>query len=140
MKTRHDPSAKPYYRCLSCAKFRKACGGIPTRDLDLQNWCEYMRDVKEIAHLTNAYIAREADVSIKKIEDIMAINCDHDILRATARRIEQVVIGPVTKYFCDLDYDGSAATDRITSLLAEIEHLQKENERYTKIIDKYINN
>ena len=97
-----------------------------------------MRDVKEIAHLTNAYIAKEADVSIKKIENIMAINCDHDILRATARRIEQVVIGPVSKYFCDLDYDGSAATDRITSLLAEIEHLQKENARYAKIIDKYI--
>ena len=97
-----------------------------------------MRDVKEIAHLTNAYIAKEADVSIKKIENIMSINCDHDILRATARRIEQVVIGPVAKYFCDLDYDGSAATDRITSLLAEIEHLQKENARYAKIIDKYI--
>ena len=138
MKTKQDPSIKPYYRCLSCAKFRKACGGIPTRDLDLQSWCEYMRDVKEIAHLTNAHIAKEADVSIKKIENIMAINCDHDILRVTARRIEQVVIGPVAKYFCDLDYDGSAATDRITSLLAEIEHLKKENERYAKIIDKYL--
>ena len=138
MKTRQDPTAKPYYRCLSCAKFRKACGGIPTRDLDLKSWCEYMRDVKEIAHLTNAYISKEADVSIKKIEHIMAINCDHDILRATARKIEQVVIGPVSKHFCDLDYDGSAATDRITSLLAQIEHLEKENARYAKIIDKYI--
>ena len=138
MKEKHDPSTKPYYRCLSCAKFRKACGGIPTRDLDLQSWCEYIRDVKEIAHLTNAYIAEKADVSIKKIENIMAINCDHDILRATARRIEQVVIGPVTKYFCDLDYDGSAATDRITSLLAEIEYWRKENDRKAKIIDKYL--
>jgi hypothetical protein len=52
--------------------------------------------------------------------------------------MEQVVIGPVSKYFCDLDYDGSAATDRITSLLAEIEHLQKENARYAKMIDKYL--
>lgn len=138
MKTRQDPISKPYYRCLSCSKFRKACGGIPTRDLDLQSWCEYMRDVKEIAHLTNAYIAKEADVSIKKIEDIMAINCEHDILRATARRIEQVVIGPVAKYFCDLDYDGSAATDRINELLTAIEHLRNENARYAKIIDKYL--
>ena len=97
MKTRQDPSTKPYYRCLSCARFRKACGGIPTRDLDLQGWCEYMRDVKEIAHLTNAYISKEADVSIKTIERIMAINFDQDIRRATARRIEQVVIGPVAK-------------------------------------------
>ena len=138
MKTRQDPAAKPYYRCLSCAKFRKACGGIPTRDLDLHGWCEYMRDVKEVAHLTNAYISKESEVSIKTIERIMAINCDQDIRRATARRIEQVVIGPVTKYFCDIDYDGSAATDRITSLLTEIEHLQKENARYAKIIDKYL--
>ena len=138
MKTRQDPAAKPYYRCLSCAKFRKACGGIPTRDLDLQGWCEYMRDVKEIAHLTNAYIAKESEVSLKTIERIMSLNYDQDIRRATARRIEQVVIGPVAKYFCDLDYDGSAATDRITSLLAEIEHLRKENDRYAKIIDKYL--
>jgi hypothetical protein len=97
-----------------------------------------MRDVKEIAHLTNAYISKESDVSIKTIERIMAINCDQDIRRATARRIEQVVIGPVSKHFCDLDYDGSAATDRITNLLAEIEYLKKENVRYAKIIDKYL--
>ena len=138
MKTRNDPSAKPYYRCLTCDKFRKACGGIPTRDLDLQNWCEYMRDVKEIAHLTNAYIAEKADVSVKRVEQIMAINCDTDIRRATARRIEQVVIGPVTKYFCDMDYDSSAATNRIAELLSQIEELRKTNTRYEKIIDKYI--
>ena len=137
MKTRHDPSTKPYYRCLSCAKFRKACGGIPTRDLDLENWCEYMRDVKEIAHLTNAHIAQESDVSIKTIERIMAINIEQDIMRATARRIELAVIGPVSKYFCDLDYDDSTATDRINALLVQIEHLRKENERYAKVIDKY---
>lgn len=138
MKIRNDPSTKPYYRCLSCSKFRKDCGGIPTRDLDLQNWCEYMRDVKEIAHLTNAFIAKEADISVKTIERIMAINCDQDIRRATARRIEQVVIGPVSKYFCDLDYDGSAAAEKIANLLAENERLKQENTRYTRIIDKYI--
>lgn len=138
MKKRTDPSTKPYYRCLSCAKFRSACGGIPTRDLDLQNWSEYMRDVKELAHLTNAFIAEKADVSIKTIERIMAINCDTDIRRATARRIEQVVIGPVTKYFCDMDYDSSEATSRIAELLSQIEELRKVNIRYEKIIDKYI--
>ena len=138
MKARQDPTTKPYYRCLSCAKFRKACGGIPTRDLDLQSWCEYMRDVKEIAHLTNAYISKESEVSLKTIERIMALNHDQDIMRATARRIEMVVIGPVSKYFCDLDYDDSSAIDRINALLVQIEHLRKENERYAKIIDKYL--
>ena len=68
----------------------------------------------------------------------MAINCEHDVLRATARRIEQVVIGPVAKYFCDLDYDDSSATEQIAALLGKIERLEKDNERYAKIIDKYI--
>ena len=137
MKTRQDPAAKPYYRCLSCAKFRKACGGIPTRDLDFQSWCEYMRDIKELAHLSNAYISKEADVSIKTVERIIGINCEQDIMRTTARRIELAVIGPVGKHFCDLDYD-SVAAERIASLLADIEYWKKENDRKAKIIDKYL--
>ena len=138
MKVRQDPSTKPYYRCLSCAKFRKNCGGIPTRGMDLQNWCEYMRDVKELAHLTNAYIAKEADVSIKTIERLMAINVDQDIMRATARRIELVVIGPVGDHACHLDYDDSPVSERIDRLRAEIEYWRAENERKAKIIDKYL--
>lgn len=138
MKTRQDPSAKPYYRCLSCPQFRKACGGIPTRGLDLQNWCEYMRDVKEAKHLSNADIAKEADVSIKTIERIMAIAFEQDILRATARRIELAVIGPVGKHFCCQDYDFSTSAERINSLLAEVEYWKKENDRKAKIIDKYL--
>ena len=138
MKTRQDPSTKPYYRCLSCAQFRKSCGGIPTRGMDLQNWCEYMRDVKEVAHLTNAYISKEADVSVKTIERIMAINFEQDILRATARRIELAVIGPVGKHICDLDYADATAAERIARLLAEVEYWKKENDRKAKIIDKYL--
>ena len=138
MKVRQDPSAKPYFRCLSCNRFRRTCGGMPTRGMDLQNWCEYMRDVKEIAHLTNADIAKNADVSIKTIERIMAINCDQDIMRATARRIELAVIGPVGEHTCYLDYGDGTSAERIKSLLAEVEHLRQENARYAKIIDKYL--
>ena len=88
--------------------------------------------------MTNAYIAERSEVSIKTVEKIMAINFEQDIMRSTARRIEIAIIGPVAKHFCDLDYDGSAATDRINSLLVQIEHLKKENDRYAKIIDKYL--
>lgn len=137
MKERHDPSTKPYYKCLSCPRFRKVCGGIPTRGMDLQNWCEYMRDVKELAHLTNAYIAKEADVSIKSVERIMAINTEQDIMRATARRIELVVIGDVGEHICFCNSDNTAA-ERIAELIAAVEHLRKESERYAKIIDKYL--
>ena len=135
MKERHDPSGKPYYRCLSCTRFRNTCGGRPTRGLDLQEWCEYMRDVKEHFHLTNSYIAKESDVSIKTIERIMALNYDQDIMRATTRSIELAVIGPVGDHTCYQTYDNSAATNK---LLAEVESLRKEKERLEKIIDRYM--
>ena len=138
MKTRQDPAAKPYYRCLSCAKFRKACGGIPTRDLDLQGWCEYMRDVKELAHLTNKDIAKESEVSEKTIERLMSLNYENDIMRATARRIELAIIGPVGDHTCYMDYSSDTAAERINRLLAEIEFWKKENDRKAKIIDKYL--
>jgi hypothetical protein len=138
MKTKRDPSTKPYYRCLSCPRFRVICGGRPTRDYDFQTWCELIRDVKEHYHLTNAYIAKEADVSIKTIERITAINLDQDIMRATARRIEQVVLGPVGEHTCYLDYSDDTAVERIDRLLQEIEYWKKENDRKAKIIDKYL--
>lgn len=138
MKTRPDPSTKPYYRCLSCARFRKNCGGRPTRDYDLQSWCEYMCDVKELAHLTNAYIAKEADVSIKTIERIMSVNIEQDIMRATARRIELAIIGPVGDHTCYMDYGSDTSAERINRLMAEIEYWRKENDRKAKIIDKYL--
>lgn len=138
MKTRQDPSTKPYYRCLSCQRFRKSCGGIPTRGMDLQEWCEYMRDVKESFHLTNANIARDAEVSKATIEKIMALNYESDIMRATARRIELVVIGPVGDHDCDHDREGMKSSERIAKLLAEIEYWKRENDRKAKIIDKYL--
>ena len=106
--------------------------------MDLQNWCEYMRDVKDIARLTNAFIAKEAEVSVKTIEKIMALNIEQDILRATARRIELVVIGPVREHLCDLDYDKNTTTETINKLQAEVEYWKKENDRKAKIIDKYL--
>ena len=139
MKTRHDPSSKPYYKCLSCDRFRKTCGGMPTRGMDLHEWCEYMRDIKEVAHLTNAFISKEADVSIKTIERIMAINFEQDIMRATARRIELAVIGPVSKHFCYQDNSDSATTDSINALQVAVEHLREENARYAAMLDQFLN-
>ena len=138
MKTRTDPSTKPYFRCLSCHKFRKDCGGMPTRGMDLKEWCEYMRDVKEMARLTNADIAKASDVSIKTIERIMAINCDQDIMRSTARRIELAVVGTVSQHLCQLDYTDGTTAEKIDRLLAEIDYWRKENDRKARIIDRYL--
>ena len=137
MKTRPDSSSKPYYRCLSCPRFGISCGGHSTRDMDLHSWCEYMRDVKEVKHRTNAAIAAAAEVSIKTIERIMAISIDQDIRRETARRIEIAVIGTSNQYPCYLDYDDSTLVEKIKALQADLEFWRKENDRKAKIIDKY---
>ena len=138
MRVRPDPSTKPYYRCLTCMRFKKNCGGRPTRDMDLQNWCEYICDVMDTFHMTNAYVAKESEVSIKTVEKIRAINCDQDIMRGTARRIEQIVLGPVGEHTCYLDYSDDNAVERINKLLAKVESLKKEKDRLAKIIDKYL--
>lgn len=145
MKQRHDTSNKPYFRCLSCHQFRRMCGGRPTRDMDLKNWCEYMRDVMEAEGLTNAYVAKESEVSLRTIERIRSVNIDQDIMRATARRIELVVIGPVIRHICDLDSELGNTSEKIAILEAElaaakedVAYWRKENDRKAKIIDKYL--
>ena len=138
MKTRHDPSTKPYYKCLSCPRFRHTCAGLPTRDMTLQEWCELIGDVMDIFHLSNAYVAEKAETSVKTIERIRALNIDQDIMRGTSRRVEQVVLGPVGNHACYLDHDPTAATELITQLRAEVEYWKKENDRKAKIIDKYL--
>ena len=106
--------------------------------MDLDEWCEYMRDVKDTFHLTNAHIAKESEVSLTTIENIMALSRTQDIMRATARRIELVVIGPVRDHICYLDYDKNAISETISKLQAEVEFWRKENDRKNKIIDKYL--
>lgn len=137
MKTRSDPSVKPYYKCLSCHRFRNACGGIPTREMDLTEWCEYMRDVSDLFHLTNEYIATAAEVSVNTVERVMAINVKQDIMRANARRIELVVIGPVGKHICEID---GVTSEKLSKLLAEVEYWKNENDRKARIIDKLLDN
>ena len=137
MRIRPDPSTKPYYRCLSCLRFRTVCGGRPTRDMDLREWCEYICDVMDVFHLSIAYVAKEADVSTKTMERVRAINCEQDIMRGTTRRVEQVVLGPVGHHTCYLDQDHTAA-DTISQLRSEVEFWKKENDRKAKIIDKYL--
>ena len=114
------------------------CGGIPTRGLDLKEWSELIRDVMDFFHLSCAYVAKEADVSQRTVERIHAVNIEQDIMRATARRIEQIVLGSVTRFICDMDYDEKSAAEKIVSLEAEVAYWRKENDRKAKIIDKYL--
>ena len=138
MKTRPDISAKPYYTCFLCPRFRNTCGGRPTREMTLLEWCEYMRDIRDYFGLSNDYITQKAESSSGTTERIMALNTEHDIMRSTARKYEMAEIGPVGEFTCYLDYNDSAATERINRLMQEIEYWRKENDRKAKIIDKYL--
>lgn len=143
MKQRKDLSQTPYYRCLICPRFRTLCGGRPTRDMDLLSWCEYICDVMTHFGLTIAYVAKEAEVSEKRIEQIRSKDTRNDIMRATARRIEQVVLGPVGEHTCYLDTGTNA--EQVAKLLSELEaankkivRLETSNTLLEKIIDRYM--
>lgn len=143
MKQRKDLSQTPYYRCLSCPRFRTLCGGRPTRDMDLESWYEYICDVMTHFGLTIAYVAKEAEVSEKRVEQIRSKDTRNDIMRATARRIEQVVLGPVGEHTCYLDTGTNA--EQVAKLLAELEaakeeaaYWRRESDLKTKIISKYL--
>lgn len=146
MKQKRDITNKPYYRCFICPRFRKLCGGRPTRDWDFLEWCEYMRDARDWFNLSNDYITEKAQSSDGTTERIMSVKSNQDIMRATARRYEQAIIGPVGEFTCYFDHDHTAA-DQIAKLQAEIIALKedlaywkKENDRKAKIIDKYLDN
>ena len=105
--------------------------------MNLLESCEYIRDIKDHFHIPTAYITEKAEASAKTTERIMALNTDQDIMRATARRYEQAVIGPVGEFTCCCDHTNENK-ELIEKLLAEIEALKEENARKAKIIDKLL--
>ena len=130
MKRKTDFSAKPYYKCLTCEhRIAKHCNGIRTAPLELAAWCEYMRDMKEVNGLTNAYIAENSGVSVKTIERIMAINCEQDIMRETARRIENAIIGSSNQFPCYLTIKETAADNNDMKAIVDSIHTSYAAER-----------
>lgn len=132
MKNKNNFSDKPYNRCLSCDHRKVRCDGPRTAGLPLERWCEYMRDLKEINGLTNAYIAEESGISIKTIERLMALNADKDILRETARRIENVIIGSTSKYPCYLAFEEEhyPHEQKLSDAMRELQRALDDNEDY----------
>ena len=163
MKNHPELAEKPYATCLSCKHRKVRCNGRRTAPMDLLTWCAYMRDMKEANHLTNADIADKSGISIKTIERIMALNCDQDIMRDTARRIENAVVGSESHHLCHLTLEENAPAETtklidgihssysaemktireeakimIERLRSEVDYLRVENERKSKIIEKLL--
>ena len=137
MKKVLDFTDKPYYKCLVCSHFSEKRCGIPLSRLPLEDWCICIRVVKDAKHLTNAYVAEKADVSIKTIEKIVALNCDQDIRRDTARRIEDAVFGDPCDIVCYLEIADSVpeASERLNSAMIDLERALSDNEDIRKAMD-----
>ena len=137
MKKVLDFADKPYYKCLVCSHFTETRCGIPLSRLPLYDWCVCIRVVKDAKHLTNAYVAEKADVSVKTIEKIVALNCDQDIRRDTARRIEDAVFGDPCDIVCYLEMADSVpeASERLNTAMIDLERALSDNEDIRKAMD-----
>ena len=138
MKRNKSIADKPYNRCLTCHhRIEKRCDGPRTSAMELPRWCEFMRAMKEANDLTNAEVAERSGVSIKTIERLMAMNCDQDIMRETARRIEDAIIGSSNQYPCYLAYDENVpqTSEQLANALLELERALADNADYRKALD-----
>lgn len=137
MKLRTNVTEKPYNRCLSCPHRQVRCDGPRTSAMPLERWCEFMRDMKELNGLTNAYIAEKADISVKTIERLMAQDCSQDIRRETARRIEDAIIGSSNQYPCYLAFEeGLPDESKMNDAMRELERALADNQDYREALDK----
>ena len=140
MKVKSDLTGKPYYKCVDCPN-RKAhrCNFTRTSEMPLLQWCEYIRDFKLINGLTNEYIAEKSGVSIKTIERIMALNCDQDIMRETARRIEIAVCGAATHFPCYMvaEEEKLAIEQKLQEALKDLERISAERQAYKADLDRF---
>lgn len=137
MKAKREYGDKPYNRCLSCPHRKVRCDGPRTSAMELLRWCEFMRDMKETNKLTNAYISEKSGVSIKTIERLMALNIEQDIMRETARRIEDAIIGSSNQYPCILAYEESVPEERqkLSDTQRDLERAVADNKDIRAVLD-----
>lgn len=138
MKKKPNISDKPYNRCLQCQhRVEKRCDGPRTSAMDLERWCEFMRAMKEANGLTNQEVADRSGISVKTIERLMAQNVDQDIMRETARRIEDAIIGSSNQYPCYLAFEENVpvSNEKLNDALRELERALDDNEDYRKALD-----
>lgn len=138
MKNKTAISEKPYNMCLPCKhRIAHRCDGPRTSAMTLERWCEFMRDMKEANGLTNAYIAEKSGVSVKTVERLMAQNCEQDIMRETARAIEDAIIGSSNQYPCYLAFEESIpdASQKLSEAMSELERALNDNKDYRTALD-----
>ena len=131
---------EPYKACLECSH-RKAtrCKGPRTSNMTLQEWCKFIKAIKEAAGYTNQEVADGADVSLSTVESIMSLNREKDIMRDTARRIENFVLGVGTGYPCYLAFEENIpdVSQRVSNAMRDLE--RELDEKHLAALDNLRN-
>lgn len=138
MKRQREFGDKPYNRCLSCPHRRIRCDGPRTAGLFLERWWEYMRDLMAVNELSNAYVAEQSELSIKTIERVLGPTPPtQDIMRDTARRIENAIIGATSQYPCYLAFEeeNMPESQKTNDALLELERALADNRDYRVALD-----
>lgn len=115
---------EPYKACLDCShRAATRCKGPRTSNMTLQEWCKFIRAVKEKAGYTNIEVAEGARVSLSTVESIMSLSRENDILRDTARAIENFVLGVGTGYPCYLAFEENIpdVSQRVSNAMHDLE-------------------
>lgn len=115
---------EPYKACLDCShRAATRCKGPRTSNMTLLEWCKFIRAIKEAAGYTNIEVADGADVSLSTVESIMSLNREKDIMRDTARRIENFVLGVGTGYPCYLAFEENIpdVSQRVSNAMRDLE-------------------
>jgi transcriptional regulator with XRE-family HTH domain len=107
--------------------------------MTLQEWCKFIKAIKEKAGYTNTEVAEGADVSLSTVESIMSLNRDKDIMRDTARRIENFVLGVGTGYPCYLAFEENIpdVSQRVSNAMRDLE--RELDEKHLAALDNLRN-
>jgi DNA anti-recombination protein RmuC len=102
--------------------------------MPLLEWCKFIRAIKEAAGYTNTEVAEGADVSLSTVESVMSLNREKDIMRDTARRIENFVLGVGTGYPCYLAFEENIpdVSQRVSNAMRDLER-QLDEEHLTAL-------
>lgn len=137
MKNTVSTDNKPYNKCLSCHHRGTRCDGPRTSAMTLARWCEFMKDMKKANNLSNIDVAERSGVSLKTVERLMALNSSQDIMRETARLIEDAIIGSSNQYPCYLAFEENGDnSQRLSEATRELERALSHNEENRKVLDE----
>ena len=128
---------EPYKACLDCShRAATRCKGPRTSNMTLLEWCKFIRAIKEAAGYTNIEVSEGAGVSLSTVESIMSLNRDKDIMRDTARLIENFVLGVGTGYPCYLAFEENVpdVSQRVSNAMHELE--RDLDEKHHEALDK----